>query len=263
MSSPAIKVRDLRFSVGSSVILDKVSFSVDAGDYVSIIGPNGAGKTSLIKCLNRINRIASGEITIFGKPLGKYPQRELAKHVSYVPQAAGNDFPFSVREFVLMGRYPHLSPFSSVGPRDKQKVQEVLRLTAIEDFADRPIRTLSGGEAQKVLIAAALAQGASVLLLDEPTTFLDYRHQVDVMGLLRRLNKDEGVTIVSVTHDVNAAVFAGDQVIALKNGAVAFDGSPDALLNENVLDSVYDTSFRIAHLEGQDAPIVTARETHP
>ena len=195
MSTVAIQIDGLCYEAGSNLILKDVSFTVGEGHYISVIGPNGAGKTSLIRCIIRLARARSGRIAIFGKPLSDYSQRDLAKVLSYVPQADTGYYPFSVYEFVLMGRYPHLSPFSSVGPADRAKVDEALELAGASAFADRSIGTLSGGERQNVFIAAALAQGARILLLDEPTTFLDYGHQVDVLALLKRLNQDEGITI--------------------------------------------------------------------
>ena len=256
MSAPAIKVSGLRYAIGTTTILDDVSFTVDAGQYLSIIGPNGAGKTSLIRCINRLARAQSGRIDIFGQPLSSYSQRDLAKVISYVPQADARYFPFTVYEFVLMGRYPHLSPFSSIGPEDRAKVDEALALTGATEFADRSLQTLSGGERQSVFIAAALTQGARVLLLDEPTTFLDYKHQVEVLALLRKLNEQQDITIVSVTHDVNSAALTSDRILALKKGRVAFDGTPDQLIEQGVLEKVYETSFELVPRGDSDTPIV-------
>ena len=256
MSTPAIDITGLRYVIGTTVILDDVSFRVDAGQYVSVIGPNGAGKTSLIRCINRLSRTQSGRIDIFGRSLSDYSQRDLAKVISYVPQADARYFPFSVYEFVLMGRYPHLSPFSSVGPEDRAKVDEALKLTGAAAFSERSLRTLSGGERQSVFIAAALTQGARILLLDEPTTFLDYKHQVEVLALLRRLNEQQDITIVAVTHDVNSAVLTSDRVLALKGGRVAFDGTPGDLIGKGVLEEVYDTGFELVPRGDGGTPIV-------
>jgi iron complex transport system ATP-binding protein len=160
-----------------------------------------------------------------------------------VPQADARYLPFRVREFVLMGRYPHLSPFSSVTEADARAAEDAMRRTDTVAFADRAMDTLSGGERQRVFIAAALAQGAQILLLDEPATFLDYRHQVDVLGLLRRLNREESVTMLYVTHDVNSAARYSDHAIALNAGRVQFHGTPAELLREGVIEAVYDAAF--------------------
>lgn len=256
MSTPAIDITGLRYAIGTTLILDDVSFRVGPGQYVSIIGPNGAGKTSLIRCINRLARAQDGRIRIFGQSLSDYTQRDLAKVISYVPQADARYFPFTVYEFVLMGRYPHLSPFSSVGPEDRAKVDEALELTGATAFAERSLQTLSGGERQSVFIAAALAQGARILLLDEPTTFLDYKHQVQVLTLLRRLNQQQDITIVAVTHDVNSGVLTSDRVLALKGGRVAFDGTPSDLIEKGVLENVYETGFELVSRGGTRTPIV-------
>ncbi len=165
-------------------------------------------------------------------------------------------FPFTAREFVLMGRYPHLSPFSSVRPEDLEEVDRVMELTSTRGFAHRNIRTLSGGERQKVFIAAALAQGAKVLLLDEPTTFLDPKHERDVMHILTRLNQDEGITVVSVTHDINNAVLSGERVLALKEGSVLFSGLSSELMDNRVLNQIFDREFLLAPHPESGQPVI-------
>jgi iron complex transport system ATP-binding protein len=253
MTAEALRIQGLSYRIGAAAILRDVTFAVRTGEFASLIGPNGAGKTTLLKCLNRIVTGASGRVEILGKPLASYRQRDLARRVSYVPQADGRLVPFTVYEFVLMGRYPYLSPFASIGPADRAAVNEALAATGTAAFGDRCISTLSGGECQKVFIAAALAQQAEILLLDEPTTFLDYRHRLEIMSLLGRLNREAGLTMLAVTHDLSPAVMTGDRVIALKEGAVAFDGSPGELTEENALQEIYGTRFRfVTHPETGD-----------
>jgi iron complex transport system ATP-binding protein len=255
----AISIRNLTCRLGGRAVLDGVSLDIPIGGSVAILGPNGAGKTTLLKCIARIVRPASGAVEILGRPAAAYAQRELARVLSYVPQADARYLPFRVSEFVLLGRYPHLSPFSSLTPEDRRAADAAMDRTGTREFADRPIDTLSGGERQRVFIAAALAQGARILLLDEPATFLDYKHQVEVVDLLRGLNRDEGVTLVSVTHDANDAALLGEHAVALKAGRVHFAGAVSALLAEGVLESVFDTPFdRIAAPAGH--VLVRARE---
>ena len=238
----AIDVTDLSYRVGRKDILAGVSLSVSRGEYVAIIGPNGAGKTTLLKCLNGILAGWHGSVHIMGKPAGAYSQHELARQIAYVPQSAGKH-PFTVFEYVLMGRYPYLSPFSSVGKDDEDAVRAALELTGTARFADRRHGTLSGGERQKVVIAAALAQDANILLLDEPTTFLDPRHQSDISRILARANRDKGVTVISVTHDINAAVLSSNRIVALKEGRVLFSGPAHDVLDNDVLRDLYDMEF--------------------
>jgi iron complex transport system ATP-binding protein len=173
-----------------------------------------------------------------------------------VPQADGRSFPFTVKEFVMMGRYPHLSPFSSFRKHDREVVQDVLALTGSADFADRDMNTLSGGERQKVLIAGALAQEARILLLDEPTTFLDPRHQSEIHMLLQRLNRSHRITIVAVTHDINSAAQWSDRILALRNGSVHYLGSAEALMTNAVLAAVYDKTFLFVNHPQTGRPVV-------
>ncbi len=261
----AIEVRNFSFRLATKEILRDVSLTVRRGEYFSIIGPNGAGKTTLLKCIDRILDGGSGEIRIFGRPLGSYRQKELARRISYVPQADARMFPFTVEQFVLMGRYPYLSPFSSAGREDRQAVREALEITATAEFADRMLGTLSGGERQKVYIAAALAQGAEVLLLDEPTTFLDYRHQIEIRDVLARANRRSGVTVIAVTHDVNRAALDSDRVMALREGAVAFCGPPGEVMNRGVLERIYGVPLLLVPHPHARLPVIVPAlpETEP
>lgn len=240
---PLVEVLGYSLELGGVRILRDVSLAVADGEFVSIIGPNGAGKTTLLRCIMRILAGGTGEIRIGGRELGSYTQRALARLVSYVPQADGRLLPFTVREFVMMGRYPHLSPFSVTASEDEEAVEHAMEMTGSSEFADRPLDTLSGGERQGALVAAALAQGARLLLLDEPATFLDPRHEAEMARLLRRVNREGGVTIVAVTHDVNAAALRSDRVVALKGGAVIFAGTGRELMTDEALELIYDKRF--------------------
>ena len=240
---PLVEVAGFCLSLGGKDILRDVSFDVAEGEYVSIIGPNGAGKTTLLKSIIRILGGGTGEIRVAGRALGDYTQRELARLVGYVPQADGRMFPFTVREFVMMGRYPHLSPFSSTSPKDEAAAARAMEMTGSAPFANRHLDTLSGGERQGAFVAAALAQGARLLLLDEPTTFLDPLHEANISRVLRRVNREGGVTVVAVTHDVNAAAIRSDRVVALVGGSVVFSGPGRDLMTDDVLECVYGKRF--------------------
>ncbi len=256
-----LEIAGFSFQIGAKEILRDVSFSVARGEYLSIVGPNGAGKTTLLKCLDRIYRGGTGRITVFGRSLPSYCQRDLARRLSYVPQADGRVFPFTVEQFVLMGRYPYLNPFSSISHGDMLAVRQVMERTGVDEFAHRKLDTLSGGERQKVYIAAALAQGAEVLLLDEPTTFLDYRHQAEIRDLLAEVNRSSQVTVVAVTHDVNRAAIDSHRIVALSAGTVVFDGTPLEIMRPEVLQRIYGTPFLlVGHPEG-DVPIIAPRRS--
>ena len=220
MSDPVLALEDFSLDLGGRAILRSLTFSVRKSERIAIVGPNGAGKTTLLKCLNRIHFRGRGSIRVAGRPLKEYSQDELARRLAYVPQAEGLSVPFTVEEFVLMGRYPHLGPLTSVGQKDREAVRGALEATGTTSFAERSLDTLSGGERQKVFLAAALTQEADILLLDEPAAFLDPAHQVDIYRLLRRIHRERGTTILSVTHDLNTALTHSDRVLALREAVV-------------------------------------------
>lgn len=259
MTSPALAVRNLSLRLGGTTALDDVSFDVQTGEWVSIIGPNGAGKTSLLKCVNRIHRQYGGTIEIEGQPQSGLSQRDLARRAAYVPQADARHFGFTSREFVLLARYPHLSPFSSVKPIDREIADAGLRAMGCDALSGRAMATLSGGERQKVILAAAIAQGASILLLDEPTTFLDYRHQVEIIARLRDLRAARSVTVIVVTHDVSQAVAESDRVLALRGGRKVFFDTPSRLVEDGILESIFDTAFE--RLPSSAGPVLVPRGT--
>ncbi len=239
----AVDVRHLRLELGGWPVLRDVSFAVRAGEYLAVVGPNGAGKTSLLRCINRVLRGWQGTINVHGVSTAAFTQRELSRLVAYVPQAGGRHSPFTVRETILMARYPHLTPFVSVGYRDLRFVEDALALTGTGSLADRAMHTLSGGERQKVMLAAALAQNTRVLLLDEPTTFLDPRHRDVFRRVLRIINREKGVTVIEVTHDLNCAALDSHRILALSEGRTAFCGPPNQFMDEDVLADIFERGF--------------------
>jgi iron complex transport system ATP-binding protein len=251
-----LEARQFSFSLEGKEILHDVSFSVKRGEYVAIVGPNGAGKTTLLKCFDRLLSGGSGELEIEGISRDRYQQKELARRVGYVPQADSRRIPFNVEQFLLMCRYPYLSPFSMVSKKDRQAVREAMRKTHTTQFAGRSLSTLSGGERQKVYIAAALAQGSHIWLLDEPTTFLDYNRQDEILALLGSVNKELGVTILAVTHDLNHAVLETDRVVALKEGRVVYNGEPAGIMKPDVLGRIYDTSLLLVEHPLKKIPMI-------
>jgi iron complex transport system ATP-binding protein len=238
----AIRIENLALELNGAEILRGVSFSIAPGEYVSIIGPNGAGKTTLLRCLLGMYPY-KGSARIGGIECRDCGSRELARQVSYVPQTHDIEFPLSVYDFVMMGRYPYLSALSPAQKHDEEAVERALELTGTAQFRARTLRTLSGGERQKVYIAAALAQETPVILLDEPATFLDWRHQSEVMTLLKKINAECGATILAVNHDLNSAAHWSDRIVALKNGRTLFTGAPQELIQPEPLEKLFETSF--------------------
>lgn len=257
-----LEARKFSCSIAGKPILRDVSFQIRRGEYVSIVGPNGAGKTTLLKAFDRMMRgDVSGELSICGMPWQEWKQSDLAKLAAFVPQADSRVMPYTVEQFLLMCRYPYMSPFATMHANDRKVVQEAMVGTGTTAFAKRRMDTLSSGERQKVYIAAALAQGAHIWLLDEPTTFLDYHHQSDILSLMALANKEFDVTIVAVTHDLNHAVLESDRIIALHEGALAFYGTPDLIMKADVLQKIYGTSLLLVEHPKSGLPMIVPRMT--
>lgn len=254
--NPILEVCDLSCVIGGKTIVREVSFSVDRGESIAIVGPNGAGKTTLLKCLDGILPGSGGNVHIAGQPLASYSRKEVARLISYVPQADGYSLPFTVEQFVQMARYPYLSPFRPIDRRQVEVVRRVMHRTEIAQFADRTLDSLSGGERQKVFLAAAVAQESPIMLLDEPTAFLDYHHQEEIRRLLAEIAKESDLTTLCVTHDVNRAAMENDRVIALVDGRIVFDGLPESLMTEATLESIYGCRFTLVPRPDSPLPMV-------
>lgn len=241
-ASPAIEIRNLSVTLNSTPVLHNISLSIARGEYLSLIGPNGAGKTTLLRALLGMGNYL-GSVKINGIECREQAGRALAREVGYVPQTHDIEFPLTVHDFVMMGRYPYLSPLSPAQKSDEEAVDRALQMTGTTPLRTRTLRTLSGGERQRVYIAAALAQQTPVMLLDEPATFLDWRHQADIMALLKKINTDCGVTIVAVNHDLNSATHWSDRIAALKNGNLVALDTPEVLMQPDRLEDFFDTPF--------------------
>lgn len=240
---PRLETHDLRVRLGETDVLNGVNLEVGAGELLAVIGPNGAGKSTLLRSLDGLQPSHGGSVEVDGRPAGGYRRRDLARVISFVPQVDVPAEGFTVRAFVEMGRYPHLAAWSALTADDRRAVEEALELTETDHLAARSMTTLSGGERQRVWIAAALAQGGTILLLDEPTSFLDYRHQVQVLDLLGRLHAERGYTVVAVTHDLNGLVADADSVLGLVDGRVEFAGSPGELFDAAILSRIFGNDF--------------------
>ncbi|HEX6032161.1 MAG TPA: ABC transporter ATP-binding protein [Tepidiformaceae bacterium] len=223
---------------GRSVVHD-VSLSVDAGEMVAIIGPNGSGKSTLLRGMSRLQKAASGRVLLGETDIRHLRPRDVARMLAILPQAPDAGLDLTVRELAWRGRYPHQGILQRSTRPDYEAVEWAMNAANVTDLADRPLGSLSGGERQRAWIALALAQQPKVLLLDEPTSFLDIHHQVEVMHLLRRLNHD-GMTLIAVLHDLVLAARFCDRVIALRNGHVEFDGPPRQVLEPVALERVFN-----------------------
>ena len=236
-----IEVSELSLAVGGKEILSGVSFGADDGELLCVVGRNGAGKSTLFKCICGLHKNFHGSVALAGRPLKTLTARERARVVAYVPQSAPTDVPYTVREFLEMSRYPWRGVRSA---RDGQSaVAEALSLAGLEGFASRRLSGLSGGELQRVMIASAIAQEPRAILMDEPTAFLDYAHQVETLDLMARVRKEKNVAMLLVTHDVNLAARLPDRALALAEGRLQWIGAPCELQDPGLLRAIFGVSF--------------------
>jgi iron complex transport system ATP-binding protein len=243
--TPAIQTRDLSFAYKDRVVLQSISLSIESGEMVGILGPNGSGKTTLLRILSAV-LYGQGEVKLDGRNIATCGRRELSKLFAVVPQENRVNFPYTVAEIVLMGRASHHSSLALEGKEDLKVARASMELTDSLSLAHRYLHELSGGEKQRVMIARALAQQPQILLLDEPSAFLDLKHQVQVFELLHRLNRERGLTIVAALHDLNLAALFFPRLVMLRNGRIYSDGVPSEVLTEKMIEEVYGLRVRVA-----------------
>ncbi len=241
----AIEINNLQHAFEGRRVLADLNLEVPAGCFFTIIGPNGSGKTTLLKLIMGLLGLQQGAIDIMGRPIGEYAAKSLARTVAYVPQTVPVTFAFTVSEVVLMGRAPHLGLLGLEGEQDLALAQQAMRRAGIDHLADRRLDQLSGGEQQRVFIARAICQQPKMLLLDEPTAALDLTHQVRVMDLMDRLKREQGITIVMVSHDLNLAAMYADHILLLHQGRAAGMGPPKTVLDYDRLEKVYGCALLV------------------
>ncbi|HNX09596.1 MAG TPA: ABC transporter ATP-binding protein [Methanothrix sp.] len=251
-------VKDLQFGYNSRTILNGISLELRPKEMLGVIGPNGSGKSTLIQCIDGLLRPETGSILLDGKELKDISRKELARKVGYVPQTTSRSFfPSTVIDTVLMGKRPHLGWRSS--NKDVKNVIQVLRLIGIEDLAMRDINELSGGQQQKVLIARALAQEPAMLLLDEPTSNLDIKHQLEVVEIIREKVMEKSISAIMAVHDLNLAAKYTDRIVMMKDGKVFATGTPESVLTTENIRAVYGVVAEVIKNNGNSPHIVPVR----
>jgi iron complex transport system ATP-binding protein len=247
-----IRGHDVSVTLGKKQVLDGVDITVARGEWVSVVGPNGAGKSTLLRFIAGLVT-GAGDLELDGRAVSSLPRRERAQLVALVPQAPVIPDGVRVTDYVLLGRTPHIRALAVEGPADLAAVRDALRQLDLEEFADRLVATLSGGERQRVLIARALAQGAPVVLLDEPTTALDVGHQQQVLELIDRLRAERGLTVLTTMHDLTLAGQYAERLLLLDAGRVVVDGAAGEVLTEDNLARYYGARVRIISDGGRPA----------
>ncbi|MDE0120324.1 MAG: ABC transporter ATP-binding protein [bacterium] len=235
MSDPAFTTDHVSTGYGSHVVSRRLSLTIEHGTRTALVGPNGSGKSTTLKTLARLIAPLRGAVYLSGQDINRLPTRQVARQMAILPQVHEVPAELTVMELVEQGRFPHVGALGMLRRRDDEAIQDAIGMTRLADFVHRPIDTLSGGERQRAWMALALSQQTDILLLDEPTTFLDVGHQLDLLELISGLNRDRGVTIVMVLHDLNHAARFSDRMIAMSAGDVVADGPPAEVLTPRLL----------------------------
>ncbi|MGY2085466.1 ABC transporter ATP-binding protein [Blastococcus sp. SYSU DS0539] len=235
----------VRLAYDDRVVVDDLDLQLTEGSFTAIVGPNGCGKSTLLKALGRLLRPTSGQVLLDGRAIARTPTREVAKVLGLLPQTPVAPEGLTVGDLVARGRHPHQSWLRQWSRDDEAVVTEALSWTSMAELADRPVDALSGGQRQRAWISMALAQGTDLLLLDEPTTYLDLAHQIDVLDLVGRLHAERGRTVVVVLHDLNLAARYAQRLVAMKDGALVASGTPAEVLTEELLADVFELEARV------------------
>lgn len=240
-----LEVKNLWAGYENGYVIEDISFSLKNGEFISILGKNGSGKSTLIKALQGLLKNVSGKITVDDENLLSLKPRQIAKKIAYVPQIFSFTFEFKVKEIVLMGRYAHQGRLAGCSPSDWQKIDEVMSLTRLAHLREKKLAHLSGGERQRVFIARALAQDTPILFLDEPSSHLDISYQVEIYNILKRLQEEQGKTILTTEHNINLAIPYSQRIMFLKEGKVQAMGPPEKLITKENIREVFEAEVDI------------------
>ncbi|MBW4517008.1 MAG: ABC transporter ATP-binding protein [Timaviella obliquedivisa GSE-PSE-MK23-08B] len=244
-SEPALTTRKLTLAYDQAIVINDLDLAIPSGKITALVGSNGCGKSTLLRGLARLLKPVKGTVYLDSASIFKLSTKEVAKRLGMLPQSPVAPEGLTVRELVAQGRYPHQGLLQQWSKEDERFTEQALAITDMTELAERPLDSLSGGQRQRAWIAMTLAQNTAILLLDEPTTFLDLAHQIEILDLLYDLNQDEGRTIVMVLHDLNQACRYADQLIAVKEGTIYAQGNPADVMTETMVREVFGLESRI------------------
>jgi iron complex transport system ATP-binding protein len=251
-----LRAEQVTLAYGDRVVVEELDLDVLTGRVTAVIGPNGCGKSTVLRALGRLLKPTAGQVLLDGKRIDRTPTKEVAKVIGMLPQAPIAPEGLTVADLVARGRHPHQAWYRQWSADDESAVATALEWTGIADLAERPIDELSGGQRQRAWISMALAQGTDLLLLDEPTTYLDLAHQVEVLELVRRLNREADRTVVMVLHDLNLAARYADHLIAMRDGRIVAAGDPAEVMTESLLAEVFSLPARVIPDPVSGSPLV-------
>ncbi len=252
---PALTAQAVAVSYNERAVLEALSLEIIHGQVTALVGPNGSGKSTLLKTLARLLKPNAGTVLLDGKAISTLPTAEVARQLAILPQGPSAPPGMTVAELVEQGRYPHVGALRMLKHQDHQAVRDALALTNMTDFAHRPLDGLSGGERQRAWIALTLAQDTPILLLDEPTTFLDIGHQLEVLDLVQQLNRERAMSIVLVLHDLNQAARYSHRMVVLNQGRIVADGVPHTVLTPQLLADVFGVQANIVTDPASNTPV--------
>lgn len=253
----AIRVAGLSVSYEKALVLENLSLSIPKGKISIIIGSNGCGKSTLLKTIGRMLKPVSGEIYLNGNLLRGQKQKEIAQQMAVLPQSPKAPEGITVGELAAFGRYPYQKALSGLSKKDREIIERAISDTGLSEFKDRPVDSLSGGQRQRAWIAMTLAQETDIILLDEPTTYLDMAHQLEILTKLKELNKKRKCTIVMVLHELNNACRFADNIIGMARGKIVCQGSPLEVINKDSLRQIYGIEAKLQLSENQEYPVCT------
>ena len=258
METNAMEVKNLSFSYGSNQILSDISLTIPRGKITTIMGANGCGKSTLFSLMTKNLRPGKGKILLEEKSIKKYSLSEFARKVSIVHQHNSAAEDITIERLVSYGRTPYQKMLGGKSEEDERLIEQALQVTGLLDLRDREIGRLSGGQRQRVWIAMALAQNTELLFLDEPTTYLDIRYQLEILELVKKLNEEFDITIVMVLHDINQTIYFSDKIIGLQGGHVAIEGAPDQVITEESIQKLYGVHLMVTRVNG--SPVVAIQD---
>ncbi|MCT4704537.1 iron-enterobactin ABC transporter ATP-binding protein [Enterobacteriaceae bacterium H16N7] len=253
---PRLHGDELTLGYGTHVVAEGLTVAIPDGKFTAIIGPNGCGKSTLLRTLSRLMKPTAGNVWLDGQEIHRFATKEVARRIGLLAQNASAPGDISVAELVARGRYPHQPMFTRWREEDQLAVTSAMRATNIQDLADQPVDTLSGGQRQRAWIAMVLAQETSIMLLDEPTTWLDISHQIDLLELLSDLNREKGYTLAAVLHDLNQACRYATHLIALRDGKIVAEGAPKEIVTPELIEAIYGLRCMIIEDPVAHTPLV-------